>query len=138
MTVRLSKRAQGGWDPEVLQRMRDDCDRHGVVLEAIRMDSDYIRLRKGPERDREIDTIVGNIRKAAQAGVKIITYNWEDGAVSPESKDLRSRRFRLRGLQAGRQLEESARRRSRTGEPRRLLGAHHLLPRTDHSCRQRE
>ncbi len=77
LTVRLSKRAQGGWDPEVLQRMRDDCDRYGVVLEAIRMDSDYIRLRKGPERDRELDTIVGNIRMAAQAGVKVITYNWE-------------------------------------------------------------
>jgi hypothetical protein len=77
LTVRLSKHAQGGWDPEVLQRMRHDCDRYGVVLEAIRMDSDYIRLRKGPDRDREIDTIVGNIRKAAQAGVKVITYNWE-------------------------------------------------------------
>ena len=34
-------------------------------------------LRKGPERDREIDTIVGNIRKAAQTGVKIVTYHCE-------------------------------------------------------------
>ena len=41
------------------------------------MDSDYIKVRKGPERDREIDTIVGNIRKAAQTDVKVITYHWE-------------------------------------------------------------
>src|SRR5436190_23587227 len=56
---------------------KDSCDKFGVVFEAIRMDSDYIKLRKGPQRDREIDTIVGNIRKAAQIGVKIITYHWE-------------------------------------------------------------
>jgi mannonate dehydratase len=77
LSVRLDKRAQGGWDPKLLQKMREDCDQYRVVLEAIRMDSDYIRLPKGPERDREIAAIVGNIRKAAQAGVKIITYNWE-------------------------------------------------------------
>lgn len=77
LTVQLKKRRQGGWDLDELTRMKDSCDKHGVVLEAIRMDSDYIKLRKGPERDREIDTIAGNIRKAAQTGVKILTYNWE-------------------------------------------------------------
>jgi mannonate dehydratase len=60
-----------------MQRIRDNCGKAGMVFEAIRMDSDYIKLRKGPDRDREIDTIVGNLRKAAQVGVKIITYNWE-------------------------------------------------------------
>jgi mannonate dehydratase len=77
LTAQLRKRPQGGWDPDELSRMKDDCDRHGMVFEAIRMDSDYIKLRSGPERDREIDTIVGNIRKAAQIGVKIVSYNWE-------------------------------------------------------------
>ncbi len=48
LTVRFAKRAVAGWDPDELKRMRDECDRYGVVLEAIRMDSDYIRLRGGP------------------------------------------------------------------------------------------
>lgn len=48
---------------------KDDCDRCGVTFEAIRMDPDYIAPGKGPERDRELDTIIGNIRKASQVGV---------------------------------------------------------------------
>ena len=56
--------------------MKDECDRAGVTLEAIRMDPDYITLPKGAERDRELDTVIGNIRKASQAGVRIITYHW--------------------------------------------------------------
>ena len=77
LTAQLRKRPHGGWSPEVLKKMKDNCDEYGVVLEAIRMDSDYIRMRKGQDRDREIDTIVENIRKAAQAGVRTVTYNWE-------------------------------------------------------------
>ncbi|MHC4540308.1 MAG: hypothetical protein ACYS74_11070, partial [Planctomycetota bacterium] len=38
------------------------CDKHGVILEAVRMEDDYIRLRKGLERDRMIETIQENIR----------------------------------------------------------------------------
>ena len=45
---------------------KDDCDRCGVTFEAIRMDPDSIVPGKGPERDRELDTIIGNIRKAAK------------------------------------------------------------------------
>ena len=40
------------------------------------MDPDYITLRKGPERDREIARIVGNIEKASRIGVSVITYHW--------------------------------------------------------------
>jgi mannonate dehydratase len=40
------------------------------------MEPDYITLRKGPERDREIDKIVHNIEKASSVGVRIITYHW--------------------------------------------------------------
>ncbi|HTM48882.1 MAG TPA: mannonate dehydratase [Bryobacteraceae bacterium] len=77
LTAQLRKRAPGGgWDPDELKKMKDDCDRHGVQFEAIRMSADYINLRKGPERDRELDNILGNIEKAAQVGVKIITYHW--------------------------------------------------------------
>jgi mannonate dehydratase len=77
LTVQLRRSAPGaGWDLEEMKRMRENCDKHGMILEAIRMDSDYITMPKGGERDREIDNITGNIRKAAQVGVKIITYHW--------------------------------------------------------------
>ncbi|MBI2687682.1 MAG: mannonate dehydratase [Acidobacteria bacterium] len=75
LTVQMPYRASG-WDLADLKRMRDNCDRAGVVFEAIRMDSGYIKLGNGPDRDRELDVVVGNVRKAAQVGVKIITYHW--------------------------------------------------------------
>jgi mannonate dehydratase len=77
VTAEVKNRPGEGWDIDELKRMRDNCNKYGVVLEAIRMDSDYIKLTKGPERDREIDIIAGNIHKSAQVGVKIITYHWE-------------------------------------------------------------
>jgi len=77
LTIQVSDRsADGGWDAAKLKRMRDDCDRHGVTFEAIRMDARYITLPKGDARDRELEAIAGNIRKAAQVGVKVITYHW--------------------------------------------------------------
>ncbi len=77
LTAQLRKPANhAGWDLDELKTMRDNCDKYGVTFEAIRMDPDYITLRKGPEADRELDTIVGNIQKASQVGVKIITYHW--------------------------------------------------------------
>src|SRR5688572_26862168 len=77
LTVLVGKRSpDGGWDLDELKKMKDDCDRYGVNLEAIRMDANYITLRRGPERDRELDNIIGNIRKASQVGVKIITHHW--------------------------------------------------------------
>ena len=77
LTVQARNRPQGGgWDLDALKRMKDDCGQYGVQLEAIRMEPNYIMLRKGAERDRELDTIIGNIQKASEVGVKIITYHW--------------------------------------------------------------
>jgi mannonate dehydratase len=77
LTAQVRKRPNGaGWDPDELARMRDACDAAGVTFEAIRMDADYITLRPGPERDRELAAILGNIEKAAKVGVKVITYHW--------------------------------------------------------------
>ncbi len=77
LTAQISKISpEGAWDLDDLERMRDNCDRHGVVFEAIRMDSEYILLRKGPERDRRLDNIMANIEKASQIGVKVITHHW--------------------------------------------------------------
>ena len=70
------KRRESGWDLDELKRMRDNCDKYGVVLESIRMDPEYITMRPGPERERELDMIVGNVQKASQVGVKVITYHW--------------------------------------------------------------
>jgi mannonate dehydratase len=66
----------GAWDADELKRMRDNCDKAGMTFEAIRMDSEYIMLPNGPERDRRLDAIVGNIQKASQVGVKVITHHW--------------------------------------------------------------
>src|SRR3989442_9565548 len=52
----------GGWDPDELKRMKDNCDRYGVIFEAIRMEAEYITLSKGVERDGQLDRILGNIR----------------------------------------------------------------------------
>src|SRR5438094_120728 len=60
-----NRREGGGWDPDELKRMKDDCDRHGVILEAIRMDADYISSPKAAEREGQLDTIIGNIKKTA-------------------------------------------------------------------------
>src|SRR6476620_6676950 len=54
LTAQVGNRSQdGGWDIDELKKMKDECDRHGVNFEAIRMDPNYITLKKGPERDRE-------------------------------------------------------------------------------------
>jgi mannonate dehydratase len=77
LTAQITKRSpDGGWDLDELKKMKDDCDKAGVTFEAIRMDADYITLPKGAERDRKLDNILGNIAKASQVGVKIITYHW--------------------------------------------------------------
>ena len=77
LTVQLRNVAEdGAWDLDELKRMRDNCDKAGVVFEAIRMDSEYIMLGKGAARDRRLESIVGNIQKASQAGVKVITHHW--------------------------------------------------------------
>src|SRR5436305_6701213 len=61
LTAQMSKRSpDGGWDLDELKRMKDNCDKYGIMLEAIRMDSDYIMLRKGAERDRMLDSIKAN------------------------------------------------------------------------------
>jgi len=66
----------GSWNSDELKRMRENCDKAGMTFEAIRMDSEYIMLPKGSERDRRLDAIIGNIQKASQAGVKVITHHW--------------------------------------------------------------
>jgi mannonate dehydratase len=68
--------ADGSWDFDELKRMRDKCDEAGFIFEAIRMDSEYIMLRAGPERDRRLEVIVGNIQNASQVCVKVITHHW--------------------------------------------------------------
>jgi mannonate dehydratase len=87
LTVTMANRpGGGGWDPDRLKQMRDNCDRHGVILEAIRMEPTYITRSQitrsqitrsqRAERDRELDLLIANIAKAAQVGVRIITYHW--------------------------------------------------------------
>jgi mannonate dehydratase len=66
----------GEWNSDAMKRWRDACDQAGMIWEAIRMDASYIYLRAGAERDRKLAAIVGNIQKASQVGVKVITMHW--------------------------------------------------------------
>ncbi|MBL8230799.1 MAG: mannonate dehydratase [Bryobacterales bacterium] len=75
LTAQMRRRPEG-WDADELHRMRENCDRMGVQLEALRMDAEYITMRPGPDRDREIEIIAGNVEKASKIGVKVITYHW--------------------------------------------------------------
>ena len=77
LTAKVPKMSpDGAWDFDEMRRMKDNCERHGMAFEAIRMDDEYIRLRKGPERRRRVESIVGNIEKASKIGVEVITYHW--------------------------------------------------------------
>src|SRR5258706_5047706 len=77
LTAQMRKVASdGSWGLDELKTMKDNCDKVGFIFEAIRMDSEYIMLRKGSERDRRLDAIMGNIEKASQVGVTVITHHW--------------------------------------------------------------
>src|SRR5690349_5315051 len=42
LTAQLRRPTTGaGWDLDELKRMRENCDKHGVTFEAIRMDPEY-------------------------------------------------------------------------------------------------
>jgi mannonate dehydratase len=68
--------AEGPWDLDQLKRMQDDCQNAGMILECIRMSSAYIIMKPGPDRDRYLDIIRDNIRKAHQAGATLISHHW--------------------------------------------------------------
>jgi mannonate dehydratase len=66
----------GAFDLDKLKRMRDVCDAVGMKIEGFRMDSGYIVMKPGPERDRKIDQILENIRKTHLVGVGLISQHW--------------------------------------------------------------
>ena len=68
--------ADGPWDGDGLKRMQDDCQKAGMTLEGVRMDSVYIIMKPGEGRDRYLDIIRENIRKASAAGISLISYHW--------------------------------------------------------------
>lgn len=66
----------GAFDLENLKRMRDTCDSLGMTIEGFRMDSGYIVMKPGPERERKLDQVCENIRKARAVGVGLISQHW--------------------------------------------------------------
>ena len=66
----------GNWNLNDMKKWKDICDENNMVWEAIRMDSSYIYLAPGAERDRKIAEIIQDIQKASQVGVKVITMHW--------------------------------------------------------------
>ena len=88
ITAKVYKhKPDGSWDLDEMKRMKDNCDKYGVELECLNLgktlETDVenqitpnITLGKSPERDREIEVILGNIRKAGEIGVPAIRYHW--------------------------------------------------------------
>ena len=109
--------ADGSWASDELMRMRDNCDKAGMTFEAIRMDSEYIMLRSGPERDRRLDAIMGNIQKGFQGRRKGHHASLDGHSHTAQFANSGARRSHLRRFQAGGQLERSA---GRTGGPCQL------------------
>ena len=66
----------GAFDLDGLKRMRDLCDSMGMIIEGFRMDSGYIVMKPSPDRDRKLDQICENIRKAHTVGVNLISQHW--------------------------------------------------------------
>lgn len=77
LTVRAPRvDGSGSWDRDTLARMRDNCDRVGMKMEAIRMEATYINQRAAADQERELDKICRNVERAAGVGVEVITYHW--------------------------------------------------------------
>ncbi|HEX4270779.1 MAG TPA: mannonate dehydratase [Rhizomicrobium sp.] len=68
--------ADGPWDGDELMRWQDNCRAADMTMEAVRMDSAYIIMKEGPQREKYLDLIRDNIRKASRAGVKLVSYHW--------------------------------------------------------------
>ena len=68
--------ADGDWDLHRLELMQENCRRADMVLEGVRMDSVYIVMQEGPEREQYLDIIRENLRKASKAGIALVSYHW--------------------------------------------------------------
>ena len=64
------------WSIDEMKKWKELCDKSGMIWEAIRMDSSYIYLPPGADRDKKITGIIENIKMAAQVGIKVITMHW--------------------------------------------------------------
>ncbi|WIW50082.1 mannonate dehydratase (plasmid) [Bradyrhizobium sp. 62B] len=64
------------WSLDGMTRIRDILHENDLIWESIRMDSAYIAMTPGPERDRYLDLICENVRTVGRAGIKIISYHW--------------------------------------------------------------
>ena len=64
------------WSLEGMNRIRDTLQKNDLIWESIRMDSAYIAMTPGPDRDRYLDLICNNVRAAGRAGISIISYHW--------------------------------------------------------------
>ena len=68
--------ADGAWNLDQLELMQENCRRADMVLEGVRMDSVYIVMQEGPEREQYLDVIRENLRKASKAGINLVSYHW--------------------------------------------------------------
>ena len=118
----------GAFDLDKLKRMRDACDAVGMTIEGFRMDSGYIVMKPGAERDRKIDQIIENIRKTHLVGVGLISQHWTMIPIRRNGKEPGRGGSTYETFKLERQLEGSSARDCRRGQLGAVLGTDHLLP----------
>ena len=64
------------WQLDGIRRVQETLQSNNLIWESIRMDSAYIAMQPGEERDRYLDLMCENVRTAGRAGIRIISYHW--------------------------------------------------------------
>ena len=65
------------WPEESLQKMTDECEKHGLVFDVVESIPVPEDIKLGSEnRDELIEVYCENIRRCAKYGVKCVTYNF--------------------------------------------------------------
>ena len=121
---RARRRARDGAVPVHVVGLDRESPRKGIML------------GREPDRQQEMDEACEIVRNAAAAGIPAINKRDLLGVLRDHA-DRRPRRHEVQHLAPCRSAAESAAHGSRACASRSRLGAHHLLPRTRRSRRQR-
>ena len=134
------------WSVEALTKHREHVESFGIKLDMMpitmtsasidRAQMPAIMLGQSPERDRNIDDICTQIRNCAKAGIFAVKYNFTILGIP------RSGRVKGRGPSTysefvlAKDANKDKPTHRRQSQRRRVLGAHHVLPRAGRAGRR--
>lgn len=72
----LTNSMEGNWNLDEMKKWKEDLDKFNMAWEAIRMDSSYIYAKTLTDREKKLNEVIENIKKASAVGVKVITMHW--------------------------------------------------------------